>query len=214
MLTQTDIRKARRHLRGADPVMRTVIDAVGPFTLRPECDRFGILVRSIISQQISTSAARSIRGRLQKLAGPEGLKATNLARFTVDQFRSVGLSPQKASYMADLAQNVNEGTVDLRQIGRLSDERVVEVLTQVRGIGRWTAQMFLIFSLGRLDVFPYDDLGVRAVIRDRYGLPDLPDKPTALAIAAVWRPYASVASWYCWRVLDLQRRKSAAAKGQ
>ena len=88
----------------------------------------------------------------------------------MDQLRSVGLSPQKASYVADLAHKVNDGTVDLRQIGRLSDERIVEQLTQVKGIGRWTAQMFLIFSLGRLDVFPHDDLGVRTAIRNRYGL--------------------------------------------
>ena len=213
MLNQTHIRQARRHLRAADPVMRAVIDAVGPFTLRLERDRFGMLVRSIISQQISTGAARSIRRRLQELAGPEGLNAPNLAQFTLEQLRSVGLSPQKASYLADLAGKVNDGTVNLRQIGRLPDERVIDQLTQVKGIGRWTAQMFLISSLGRLDVFPHDDLGVRVVIRDRYGLADLPDKPTALAIAAPWRPYASVATWYCWRTLDLKRKNGKVAKG-
>jgi len=213
LLRQTDIQKARRHLRAADPVMRAVIDTVGPFTLRLERDRFNMLVRSIISQQISTSAARSIRGRLQELAGPDGIKAANIARFSMEQLRSVGLSPQKASYVADLARKVNEGEVELRQIGRLSDERVVEQLTQVRGIGRWTAQMFLIFALGRLDVFPHDDLGVRTAIRECYGLPELPDKGTAIAIAAPWRPYASVASWYCWRSLERNREKTAAARG-
>jgi DNA-3-methyladenine glycosylase II len=206
---QTTILKARRHLRAADPVMKAVIDAVGPFTLRLERDRFGMLVRSIISQQISTGTARSIRRRLQELA-PD-MKAATLARLSPDQLRSVGLSPQKASYIADVACKVNNGTVDLRQIGRLSDERIVEQLTQVRGIGRWTAQMFLIFSLGRLDVFPHDDLGVRTAIRNRYGLADLPDKHTAHAIAAPWRPYASVASWYCWRTLD--RNGKPVAKG-
>jgi DNA-3-methyladenine glycosylase II len=203
MLKPTDIQKARRHLRAADPVMKAVIDAVGPFTLSLERNRFGMLVRSIISQQISGIAACAIRKRLQELAGPEGLKSANLARFTASELRSVGLSPQKASYLADLARKVNDGTVDLRHIGRLSDEQVVEQLTQVKGIGRWTAQMFLIFSLGRLDVFPHDDLGVRTAIRDRYELTDLPDKTTALAIAAPWRPYATVASWYCWRSLDV-----------
>jgi len=213
MLKQTDIQRARRHLRAADPVMRAVIATVGPFTLRLERDRFNMLVRSIISQQISTSAARSIRGRLQELAGPDGIKAANIARFSMEQLRCVGLSPQKASYVADLARKVNDGEVELRQIGRLSDERVVQQLTQVRGIGRWTAQMFLIFALGRLDVFPHDDLGVRTAIRDRYGLPELPDKETAIAIAAPWRPYASVASWYCWRSLERNREKTAAAQG-
>ena len=212
-LTQTEIQSARRHLRANDPVMKSVIDAVGPYTLRFDGDRFGLLVRSIVSQQISTSAARAIRKRLMELLGPDGLTAANLARFTTDELRSVGLSLQKASYVADLTGKVNDGTVQLRQIGRLSDERVVETLTQVKGIGRWTAQMFLIFSLGRPDVFPYGDLGVRTAIRDRYGLDDLPDKATAHTIAAAWRPYASVASWYCWRILDLARNTETVATG-
>jgi DNA-3-methyladenine glycosylase II len=204
MLKENDIRKARRHLRAVDPVMKGIIDAVGPFTLGLERDRFRMLVCSIVSQQISGSAAASIIRRLQKLAGPKGLKATNLARFSPEELRSAGVSPQKASYITDLVQKVNDGTVNLPQIGRLSDERIVEHLIQVKGIGRWTAQMFLIFSLGRLDVFPHDDLGVRTAIRDNYGLAELPDKPTALAIAAPWRPYATVASWYCWQSLDFE----------
>ncbi len=172
-----------------------------------------MLVRSIVSQQISTIAARAIRKRLLELAGPDGLTPANLARFTLAQLRLVGLSQQKASYIADLSCKVNNGTVDLRGIGRLSDERVVETLTQVKGIGRWTAQMFLIFSVGRPDVFPHDDLGVRTAIRDRYRLDDLPDKKTSLTIAIPWRPFASVASWYCWRVLDLARNTETVAKG-
>ena len=212
-LTQAQIQSARRHLRSADPVMKAMIDAVGPYTLRFERDRFAMLVRSIVSQQISTIAARAIRKRLMALVGPDGLTAGNLARFNTDELRSVGLSSQKASYVADLTAKVNDGVVSLRQIGRLSDEGVVETLTQVRGIGRWTAQMFLIFSLGRPDVFPHDDLGVRAAIRDRYGLDDLPDKTTSHSIAAPWRPYASVASWYCWRSLDLARNTETVAKG-
>jgi DNA-3-methyladenine glycosylase II len=204
MLKQTEIRKARRHLRATDPVMKAIIDAVGPFTLGLERNRFRMLVCSIISQQISGSAAASIFKRLRTLAGPGGMNAGRLGEFTVEELRAVGLSPQKASYVTDLVQKVNDGTVDLRQIGRLSDEQVVEHLIQVKGIGRWTAQMFLIFSLGRLDVFPHDDLGVRSAIRDNYGLADLPDKETAITIAAPWRPYATVASWYCWQSLDLE----------
>jgi len=202
-LTPATIQSARRHLRGADPVMKAIINAVGPYTLQFERNRFSMLVRSIISQQISTSAARAIRKRLMDLVGPDGLTADNLATFTIEELRSVGLSPQKASYVADLAAKLNDGTVNLRQIGRLSDENVVEILRQVKGIGHWPAQMFLIFSLGRPDVFPHGDLGVKTAIRDRYGLDDLPDKATSQAIAAPWRPYASVASWYCWRSLDL-----------
>jgi DNA-3-methyladenine glycosylase II len=203
-IKQSDIRKARRHLRVVDPVMKSIIDAVGPFTLGLDRDRFRMLVCSIISQQISGNAAASIFARLRKMAGPEGLNAANLAKFSIAELRSVGLSPQKAGYVADLTRKVKDGTVNLRQIGRLSDEQVVERLVQVKGIGRWTAQMFLIFSLGRLDVFPHDDLGVRSAIRNNYGLDDLPDKTTALAIAEPWRPYASVASWYCWQWLDLE----------
>ena len=212
-LTPAQIQSARRHLRAADPVMKAMIDAVGPYTLRLERDRFAMLVRSIVSQQISTIAARAIRKRLMDLAGPDGLTAGNLARFHTDELRSVGLSSQKASYVADLAAKVNDGAVNLRQLGRLSDEAVVDSLTQVKGIGRWTAQMFLIFSLGRPDVFPHDDLGVRTAIRDRYGLDDLPDKTTSHSIAAPWRPYASVASWYCWRSLDLERNTETVATG-
>lgn len=204
MFNQTDIQKARRHLRSADPVMKAIIDAVGPFTLGLERDRFRMLVCSIISQQISGSAAASIIRRLRKLAGPGGLNAAHLAKFSITELRSVGLSSQKASYVTDLVKKLNNGTVNLRHIGRLSDEQVIEQLIQVKGIGRWTAQMFLIFSLGRLDVFPYDDLGVRSAIRDNYGLADLPDRKTALEIAEPWRPYASVASWYCWQSLDLE----------
>ena len=160
MFKQTDIRKARRHLRSADPVMKAIIDAVGPFTLGLERNRLRMLVCSIISQQISGSAAASIFGRLRKLAGPGGLNAANLARYSITELRSVGLSPQKASYVTDLVKKVNDETINLRQIGRLSDEQVIERLVLVKGIGRWTAQMFVIFSLGRLDVFPHDDLGV------------------------------------------------------
>jgi DNA-3-methyladenine glycosylase II len=190
--------------------MKSVIKEVGPYTLRFDRDRFGMLVRSIISQQISTSAAASIHGRLVDLVGPGGLTAASVGRFTPDQLRTAGLSPQKASYVADLARKVSDGDVQLRNIGRLPDEQVIEQLTQVKGIGRWTAQMFLIFSLGRPDVFPHDDLGVRAAIRDRYGLNDLPNKETSHAIAANWRPYASVASWYCWQSLDTAKDRGNA----
>jgi DNA-3-methyladenine glycosylase II len=103
--------------------------------------------------------------------------------------------------------------VSLRDIGRCSDELVIQRLTQVKGIGRWTAQMFLIFALGRLDVFPEDDLGVRSAIRNLYGLSELPDRQTSRTIAEVWRPYASVASWYCWRSLEMANSRGSSGKG-
>lgn len=187
--------------------MREMIDEVGPCTLQPQRDRFGMLVRSIISQQISTSAANSIRKRLIALAAPNAITPESLLSFKIEQLRSVGLSPQKAAYMHDLALKASDGTINLRTIGRWSDEDVIQQLIQVKGIGRWTAQMFLIFSLGRLDVFPHDDLGVRIAIRDRYGLGDLPDKQTSCEIAAAWTPYATIASWYCWRSLEHARKR-------
>lgn len=204
---------ACRHLRECDPVMRQIIDEVGAFTLRHERDRFWMLVRSIISQQISVSAARSIRRRLEQYVGQPKVTPESLLRYDAQQLRSAGLSPQKASYVLDLAEKVDGGHVRLRTIGRLSDEAVIEELTKVKGIGRWTAQMFLIFALGRLDVFPHDDLGVRVAIRDRYGLEQLPDKATSLQIAQPWRPYASVASWYCWRSVELARNVKPSGNG-
>ncbi len=183
--------------------MRDVIRRVGPFRLRLQRDRFRILVRSIISQQISTAAARSIRVRLDELIAPERATAETLARLNHEQFRSAGLSSQKAAYLHDLSEKVRSGDVQLRQIGRKSDENVIDELVQIKGVGHWTAQMFLIFSLGRIDVFPHADLGIRTNIRHLYGLAELPDKQTCERIAAAWRPYASVASWYCWRNGDL-----------
>lgn len=200
---QQHVRAALRHLRSADPVMGELIRRVGPFKLRTQTDRFAILVRSIISQQISTKAARAIHDRLAELLAPEKISAAGIHGLDLPQLRSVGLSPQKAAYLKDLADRIVAGQVRLNTIGRLTDEAVIEQLIQVKGIGRWTAQMFLIFSLGRLDVFPHDDLGIRSAIRRFYRLSDLPDKATSLRIAEPWRPYSSIASWYCWRGCEI-----------
>ncbi len=202
--TPSEIRSALSHLRSADPVMKKVIRRVGPFKLQLQRGRFQVLVRSIISQQISTSAAKTIRQRLIDLVAPEKITPQSISQLSDHQFRSVGLSKQKTSYLKDLAERSESGDLRLKQIGRLSDERVIEQLTQVKGIGRWTAQMFLMFCLGRPDVFPDDDLGIRSAIRNLYELSELPDKSTSQEIAEPWRPYATVASWYCWRSLELE----------
>ena len=201
-LTAKEIEAARRHLRKADEVMREIIHRVGPVKLRLERNRFAMLVRSIISQQISTSAARSIRQRLEELLSPGSITPADIARLKARQLRSAGLSGQKASYIQDLAGKVNSGELNLRQIGRLSDERVIEQLTHVRGIGHWTAQMFLMFSLGRADVFPHGDLGIRSAIRQAYRLDELPDRRQSEKIAEPWHPHATIASWYLWRSLE------------
>jgi DNA-3-methyladenine glycosylase II len=196
------------HLCANDSAMASVIEAVGPFTLKPRGHGFRMLVRSILSQQISMSAARSIRKRLEKHLGTTRFTAAMIARMRPAELRSLGVSPQKTSYLLDLARKSVDGTIRFRSFHRLTDEEVIAELIQVKGIGRWTAQMFLIFSAGRLDVFPHDDLGVRSAIRSLYGLADLPDKETSHRIAERWRPYASVGSWYCWRSLELNQRKN------
>lgn len=177
----------------------------GPFTLKPRRDRFPTLVGSIISQQISGRAAASIHARLKQHVAPGKISAESVLRLSPEELRKVGISPQKATYLHDLAARVANGTLRLERINRLSDEEVIEALIQVKGIGVWTAQMFLIFSLGRLDVFPHADLGVRMALRNLYGLDDLPDKDVSHRIATPWRPYASVATWYCWRSLDFKK---------
>jgi DNA-3-methyladenine glycosylase II len=195
------------HLKANDTTLAPLIDAVGPFTLKPERNGFMMLVRSILSQQISLAAARSIRTRLETLVGTRRFTPEIISRLTIDQLRSVGVSAQKANYLLDLAGKTLDGTIRFRTLSRQSDDEIIATLTQVKGIGVWTAQMFLIFSAGRLNVFPHGDLGVRVALKELYTLPELPDKATGERIAAPWRPYASVASWYCWRYLD--RKKQA-----
>ena len=200
-----ETKRAIKHLRKCDPVMAAMIKRVGKITLHLERGRFRMLVRSIIGQQISTGAARAIRRRLETLLAPGPLTAEKLCQFSLTELRSVGLSPQKAGYILDLATKTKNGEVHFRNFARMADEEIILQLTKVKGIGQWTAQMFLIFSMGRLDVLAYDDLGLRTAIRVEYQLDELPDKATMCEIAQPWRPYASIASWYCWRSLDLPR---------
>jgi DNA-3-methyladenine glycosylase II len=202
------IAAAVAHLHRADPVMRKLMKTAGPVTLKLDRNRFRMLAGSILGQQLSVHAARTIRRRLVEMVGDDFLPA-KLAAITPEQFRQCGVSTNKAIFLRDLALAVEDGRVNLRQIGRKADEEVIAELVQVKGIGRWTAQMFLIFSLGRLDVFPIADLGVRAALKSLYQLAELPDVETGEAIAARWRPYATIASWYCWRSLDLARKQPA-----
>ena len=195
---------AERHLKRRDPVLGAVIRQVGPCLYSLQRDRFGMLVRSIVFQQISGAAARTILGRLTDALPGNQLAAEGLAALSPEQYRLAGVSKQKAGYLQSLAELSLTGDLRLTRIGRYADDEIIDQLTQVRGIGVWTAQMFLMFSLGRPDVLPWDDLGVRQAIRKLYGLPQMPTRAESERIAAPWRPYASVASWYCWQSLEIK----------
>lgn len=193
------LRKAQRHLVRRDPILKKLIAAVGPCTLQTNPDSFGILVRSIVSQMISTKAALSISGRLVETLGAAGLTPSSVLALEETRLRSVGLSAAKAAAIRDLAARSANGALPLERLPQLTDEEVTELLVAVRGIGKWTAEMFLIFSLGRLDVLPVDDLGLRAGVREAYGLEDLPGRADLRERAEPWRPYRTVATWYFWR---------------
>ena len=192
-------RKAQRHLARRDATLKQLIKAVGPCTLRHSADRFGALVRSIIAQQISTKAAAAITGRLEQALGPPGLTAVRVLKVSERALRQAGLSGNKCKSLYDLAQKVHDGSVPLDEIHHLPDEEVIASLVPVRGIGRWTAEMFLIFSLGRMDILPVDDFGLRAGVRRQYGFKELPVRKQLETLAEPWRPFRSIGTWYIWR---------------
>ena len=197
------VTRALRHLCKSDPILADVIRRVGPFALKPRRGRFQSLVRSILAQQISTTVARSMLRKLEARLLPNKLSPDNLAQLSFDDLRSLGLSRQKATYLQDLTARVLDGSVRLHRVHRLTDEEIIAELIQVKGIGRWTVQMFLIFCLGRPDVFAPDDFGLRSAIQRLYGFNELPKRAQAEQIAAPWRPHATIASWYLWRSLEL-----------
>jgi DNA-3-methyladenine glycosylase II len=192
-------RKARRHLARRDPVLKRLIASVGPCTLAPDPDVFPVLARSIVSQMISTQAARTSIARLEQALGPAGLTPAGILGASEQALRGAGLSGAKARALADLAEKVRTGELPVKRFPELTDDEVVAHLVRVRGIGVWTAQMFLIFSLGRPDVLPVDDLGFRAGVQEQYELPELPGRTELRRLAEPWRPYRSIATWYFWR---------------
>ncbi len=196
------MRKAILHLRKADPVLAAMIEKVGPYRMEYREPDFGTLVRSIVYQQISGKVAAAILARLVALVPSHKLTPRTILRLTPEQMRSVGLSAQKVAYIRDLADHTKARSVDFASIDGLADQEVIEHLTRVKGIGVWTAQMFLMFALRRLDVLPVGDLGVRAAIKRAYQLEELPTAKEIEQLAAGWRPYCSVATWYLWRSLD------------
>jgi DNA-3-methyladenine glycosylase II len=188
---------AIEHLQSADPILADIIAAVGPCTLETQPQGYVTLVDAIISQQISIQAAAKIMARLQEQLG-ELTPTTVLAR-SPEELRAIGLSNQKVRYLIDLSQRVLDGRLDLAHLQNLDDEAAIAALDAVMGIGRWTAEMYLIFALGRLDILPVDDLGLRQSMQLFYQLPDPAPAATLRSLAEPWRPYRSIATWYLWR---------------
>jgi DNA-3-methyladenine glycosylase II len=196
------VQEGIRRLRKVDPILKTVIDRVGPFKLKTTKNHYHALSRAIVAQQISGHAARTIWGRLQELGNGDSFSASLVQSLPDDALRGAGLSPQKLRYMRDLSERIADGRLALPKLARMPDEAVIEALVAVTGIGVWTAQMFLMFSLGRADIFAPDDLGIRSAIKKLYDLEVLPNRALALQIAEPWEPYRSIASWYLWRSLE------------
>ncbi len=196
--------EAMQHLLEADAVLRPVILRAGLCTIRPHENYYQELVDAIISQQLSVHAARAIEQRFRDLFGGHFPTPAEILTTDVETLRSLGFSRAKGAYVLDLAQHVVDGKVRFDGLDALSNDEVIAKLTPVKGIGVWTAHMFLMFCMGRSDVLPVGDLGIRNGIRALYGLEDAPtpDEITTLAVRNHWHPYESIASWYIWQSLD------------
>lgn len=197
------MRKAVQHLRSCDPVLAGIIDSVGPYKPQYKDPDFEALVRSIVYQQLSGKAALTIYNRFEAIARKRGvLQPRAVMSLTHDQMRACGLSNGKACYIRDLAEKTVAKHVRFDALPTLCDEDVIAHLVQVKGIGVWTAQMFLLFALRRPNVLPTGDLGIRAAMKRAYGLDELPLPEEMMRISAPWTPWRSVATWYLWRSLD------------
>ncbi len=195
------------HLRSLDPKWGELIDSVGPCDLKPRKDRFGTLVRAIIGQQISSRAAATIDARLRTLSG-EPHDPVRILEVGEEGLRGCGLSGVKARYVLNLAGAVVDGSLPLKKLGSMGDDEIKARLTAIKGIGPWTAEMFLIFCLNRPDVLSVGDLGIRVGIRDFHGLDALPKPAECERLSEPWRPYRSIAMWYMWKVIDAPKKGS------
>jgi len=202
-LTAEGYEKARRHLMRRDPILGAVIKKIGACGMadRQRQDHLSALAGAIVSQQLSTKAAATIFGRFVALFPGNQIDAAAIAAQSDAALRGVGLSGQKVSYMRDLSARLIDGRLNLDELDALPDEEVIQRLTAVKGFGRWTAEMFLMFRLHRPDVLPGGDLGIVVAIQRLYKLRKRPDPKRVLKIGEVWKPYRSVASWYLWQSL-------------
>jgi 3-methyladenine DNA glycosylase/8-oxoguanine DNA glycosylase len=211
-------RQALEHLRAVDPKIAAVIDSVGDcrYGAREEGTHFGALVRSIVYQQLSGKAAGTIHGRLRALYGDRDPTPAELIATPEAILRGVGLSRQKMSYLLDLASRVERGDLPLDDVHDLDDDTLTTKLVEVKGIGRWTAQMFMMFRLGRVDILPDLDLGIQKGLQRAYRLRKMPKPKDVLRLGAKWAPYRTIASWYLWRLVDnvapTARKKAGGAK--
>jgi DNA-3-methyladenine glycosylase II len=197
------MRKAVNHLKKCDPVLCSIIERVGPCRMEYGLPEFCNLAEAIVYQQLNGKAAVTIFKRFAALAG-EPLTPEGILKLSDEQLRSVGLSKQKSAYLKDLAAKTAAGLLDFSRLPELTDEEVIQHLTQVKGIGVWTAHMFLMFSLRRPNVLPTGDYGVQVAIRKHYRKRKLPKPKDMEKIAKAWEPYRSVACWYMWRSLDIK----------
>lgn len=202
-LPPSQLKEAIRHLR-SDPKLAEVIDDVGELRLVSDFRPFEALVVGIVFQQLGGASARAILKRLKHLYGGRIPTPRRLLRTPDEELLSTGLSRRKVVSLKDLAKRLEGGSLDLERLSHLPDEEVLKVLDEVKGIGRWTAQMFLIFPLCRMDVLPAGDLGLRAAIRRAYGLKELPSEREVERIAERWHPYCTIASLYLWRYQDVR----------
>src|SRR5919199_1952079 len=204
-----DPEEAVRHLSAADPRLAKLMKRAGPFAmqLRRMHDPFEALARNIIYQQLHATAAAAIHGRVLSLFGDGRLSPRDVIYAPEDELRSAGLSRAKLAALKDLAAKAMDGTVPtLARLRRMGDEEIIERLTEVRGVGRWTVEMLLMFRLGRADVLPVDDYAVRKGFQLTYGLGEMPKPKELAAYGERWRPYRSVASWYMWQAVRLARQ--------
>ena len=201
--------RARRHLLACDPVLAGVIRTVGPCRWGDgDPDLFAGLVRAIVSQQLSVKAAETILGRVTALLPNARLEPGSLLDLPAASLRGAGLSARKAEYVQDVARGVLDGTLRLDLLPSLPDDEVLARLTSVRGIGRWTAEMILMFRLRRPDVLPLDDVSLVRAVQRVYGLRRRPTPAQLTRLGEAWRPWRTVACWYLWSLLDLPRPES------
>ena len=192
-------KKGVRHLRRHDPILAGIMNRTRPIKFELDDDHYEAIVGSIIFQQLAGAAARAILNRFKAMYGGQVPSPREYLSTDESKLRSSGLSPQKISYIKDLAERIESGRLDLKRLEKLGDEEAMRELDDVRGIGRWTAEMFLLFKLGRTDVLPVDDLGLRKAVKRAYKLRKLPTRDRFEQLAEKWHPYSSISTLYLWR---------------